>query len=168
MPMSDYVKQLRARVGHDLLLFPSASAIIFNPAGQVLLLKHSNNQVWVAPGGSIEPGESPADAVVREAWEESGLHVEPIRIVGIYGGPTYEVLYANGDLVSYVMVAFECRVLGGQLRADGVETLEAGYFAESDLPRLKLADWVMPVLSDALKREQQAWFAKGTWRPPEN
>src|SRR5690625_4943781 len=37
---------------------------------------------YLFPGGGVEGGESPVEAVVREAWEELGLHVQPGRLVG--------------------------------------------------------------------------------------
>ena len=58
---------------------------------------------------------------VREVWEETGLHVAPTRILGLYGGPECHVRYRNGDEVSYLMVVFEARVIGGHPRPDGVE-----------------------------------------------
>jgi 8-oxo-dGTP pyrophosphatase MutT (NUDIX family) len=42
----------------------------------VLLVRHVEGNDWTTPGGMIEPLETPADAAVRETWEETGLHVE--------------------------------------------------------------------------------------------
>ncbi len=165
MPISDYLKRLREKVGTELLLVPSVTAAIFDDAGRILLVKHSED-VWVAPGGSIDPGETPADAVVREVWEETGLLVEPVFLTGICSGPDFLVSYANGDQVSYVMIVFECRVIEGCLKADGVETLEAKYFSESEALQLKLPAWARVVLPGVFKGERAASFAPATWRPP--
>ena len=77
MPISPYLERLRQQIGNDLLLVPSVTAIIYDREHRILLARHAENGVWVAPGGSIDPDESPADAVVREVWEETGLLVEP-------------------------------------------------------------------------------------------
>ncbi len=127
MPMSNYLAGLRQRIGNDLLLVPSVTAIIYDEHQRILLVRHVESDVWVAPGGSVEPQESPADAVVREAWEETGLLVEPLCIQGVYAGPEFLVTYANGDRVSYVMTVFECAVRQGELRPDGQETLELAF-----------------------------------------
>src|SRR5229473_7334772 len=134
MPISEYLRSLRSQVGSALLLVPSVTGLVFDrDDGRVLLVRHSNGGVWVAPGGAIDLDEAPQDAVVREVWEETGLRVEPIRLCGVFGGPECHVKYANGDEVAYVMAVFECRRLGGELRADQEETLEARYFAASEL-----------------------------------
>ena len=126
MGISDYLRDLRRKVGSDLLLMPAVTAMVFDEHDRVLLVKHSNRGIWVAPGGAIDPGEKPADAVVRETWEETGLHVEPVRITGVYGG--HRVQYGNGDEVEYFMTVFECRRLSGTLRPDGEETLDVKFF----------------------------------------
>lgn len=166
MPISTYLRDLRTQVGHALLLVPSVTGLIFDESGRILLLRHSNGGVWVAPGGSLDPNELPADAVVREVWEETGLEVEPVRLAGVYGGPEFEVRYQNGDRVSYLMTVFDCRVLGGAVRADGVETLEAGYFSADEVRQLPLPAWAKVVLPDAFAPGDRAHFQAARWRPP--
>jgi 8-oxo-dGTP pyrophosphatase MutT (NUDIX family) len=166
MPISDYLKGLRARVGHDLLVVPAATAAVRDDAGRLLLVRHTNRNVWVAPGGSMDPDETPADAVVRETWEETGLEVLPTRLVGVYSGPDFRVHYENGDLVTYVMVVIACRVLGGTPRPDGVETLEVGWFAEREIARLATPPWVGVVLPEVFAPSGARGFSPPTWRPP--
>jgi 8-oxo-dGTP pyrophosphatase MutT (NUDIX family) len=45
---------------------PSVTIVSFDDTGRVLLVKHRDTDLWVAPGGAIEPEETPADAAVRE------------------------------------------------------------------------------------------------------
>ena len=55
---------------------PTVGALIFNPEGKMLLVRsHKFHDKYVVPGGHIEVGEKMADAVVREAKEETGLDV---------------------------------------------------------------------------------------------
>ena len=165
MPMSVYWNGVRGRVGHDLLLIPSVTAIIYDRQGRILLVRHVEGDVWVAPGGGMEPHESPADAVVREVWEETRLEVEPIRVIGVYGGTEFRVIYTNGDRVSYVMTVFECRTRGGALRPDGIETLELVFFAQHELARLNVPAWARVVLPDAFRDRTETFFKAATWRP---
>lgn len=44
-------------------------------------------RAWTTPGGRVEPGESPLDALKREVLEESGLDVEAGELVGVYSKP---------------------------------------------------------------------------------
>src|SRR5258708_6502707 len=134
MSMSDYVHTIREKIGHDLLLLPGAVAVILNPAGEVLLQRRSDNGQWGLPGGAIDPGEEPADAVIREVREETGLDVLPERIVGVYSGPDHLITYPNGDQAMIVSVTFACRPIGGEARVNDDESLEVRYFPPDGLP----------------------------------
>ncbi|HEX4996912.1 MAG TPA: NUDIX domain-containing protein, partial [Terriglobia bacterium] len=129
MAMSDYMRRIREKVGHDLLLLPSAAMAVFDEEGRVLVGLHADHNIWILPGGLIEPGESPADAATRETWEETGLIVEPLAVIGVYGGPDLFVDYANGDRAAYIGIVFRGRIAGGEPRPDGAEILELQYFS---------------------------------------
>src|SRR5205814_6444052 len=90
---------------------------------------------WSLIGGMVEPGEEPADAVVRELYEETGLRVEPVRVIGVYTTPV--IRYPNGDQAQYVITAFRCRVIEGEPRVNDDESLEVRYFAPDALPELR-------------------------------
>src|SRR5215211_3740796 len=53
-----------------------AAAIIFNEAGQVLLVRKRGSSVFMQPGGKIEPDETPLAALARELREELRLEIE--------------------------------------------------------------------------------------------
>jgi 8-oxo-dGTP pyrophosphatase MutT (NUDIX family) len=163
MPMSEYVKTLRAAMGHKRLLLPSVSALIYDNLGRLLLVRQRDGDAWSTPGGAIEFDESPADAVVRETWEETGLLVSVARIFGIYGGPNFVVHYENGDEAQYVMVAFECAVLSGSLQSDGVETTDVRFWGADENPNL--APWLKTMFAVFLKREERAFFEPSAWSP---
>jgi 8-oxo-dGTP pyrophosphatase MutT (NUDIX family) len=164
--MSDYLRNIRQKVGHDLLLVPSVTVICRDPGGRVLLVRDAETGVWLAPGGSIEPEESPADAAVREMWEETRLTVEPIGILGVYGGPEFVVAYPNGDRTAYLMTVFECRLVSGTPQPDRQEIVEIEYFSWDDLVALPLSRWARVVLPDVFAGQGQALFASPTWEPP--
>ena len=165
--MSDYMRALRERVGTALVQVPAVTGLVFDGRGRVLLGRHSNGGAWVIPGGAIDPDETPQDAVVREVWEETGLRVEPTRLCGVFGGPECRVRYQNGDEVSFVVSVFECRTTGGELRADGEEILDVGYFAPSELSALDLAPWTRTVLPRLVTDRTGVWIPAVTWRPPD-
>jgi len=167
MPMSEYMRHVRNAVGSVLLEVPSTSVVVRDEAGRVLLARHSEGNVWVTPGGAIEPLEAPADAAVREVWEETGLHVELTRLLGAYGGPEFVVTYGNGDRTSYLMVVFEGKVLGGRQHPDGDEILEVRWFEERELDDLDLSDWMREVLADAFAGKRDAGFRPAVWGPSE-
>ena len=133
MGMSEYFARLRRCLGHDLILNPGAAACIRDSTGRILLL-HRNEAggLWSFPGGAMDPGESIADAVVREVREETGLEVEPVAVIGVYSGPAFSITYPNGDRVQPVTILFECRVREGELQPDLDEILEGRYFGPDD------------------------------------
>lgn len=134
MAMSAYMARLRECVGHDLLLVPVTGACIRDGEGRILLLRRSDGEnLWGFPGGAIEPDERAADAVVREVREEIGLEVEPMELIGVYSAPEFTFAYPNGDCVQPVLVFFECRIVGGDLRPDYEEILDARYFGPDDV-----------------------------------
>ena len=106
----------------------------------------------------MEPGETIAECLVREVLEETGLKVEPERLIGVYSDPVVNhVVFANGDQVQLVSATFECRVVGGCLRPDGDESLDAVYFAPDSLPETLVAShWVR--VKDALAERESAFF----------
>src|SRR2546422_8506253 len=155
MSMSDYLHQLREKVGHDLLVLPSAAVALFDGQSRLLLGRHSDRQRWVLPGGLVEPGELPADAALREVWEETGLRVELTGILGVFGGPDLVVDYTNGDKASYVATVFRGRVIGGGIPPGGGGKLEVRYFLAphiSNLATPKMIKAALPALFAAARR----------------
>ena len=51
----------------------SQKAVVFDPAGEILLLRDAKEDAWEFPGGRIDRGERPAEALDRELREETGL-----------------------------------------------------------------------------------------------
>lgn len=141
MPIPPYVANLRKHIGHDTLLLPAVGAIIRDELGRVLLIRRGDGRGWSLPGGIMEPGERLIDSLVREVWEETGLEVEPMRLIGIYSDPEFlHITYPNGDQAQFVSTTMECRIVGGQPRADGEESLEVGFFDPDALPSTVVCD----------------------------
>lgn len=146
MPRSDYVASIRARIGDDLLLLPGVTAVI-RDGEDFLLARHSHSGLWSLIGGAVEPGEEPADAVVREVLEETGARVHVEGIVGAYGGRPMMVEYPNGDRVAYVTTAYECRLID-EPHPDMDELLELGWFSRDAIPTLQRREWIDRVIAD--------------------
>lgn len=156
MPTPEFILALRERVGHDLLWLTGVSAIIVDDEGRVLLHQRSDTGRWALISGILEPGEQPAAAVVREAFEETGVHVEVDRISSVITGPPGA--YPNGDRVQFVDIAFRCRPVGGEARVNDDESLAVGWFAPDELPPLD--DDHLGRLLQALKDEPGAYFVQ--------
>jgi 8-oxo-dGTP pyrophosphatase MutT (NUDIX family) len=131
MPISPYLKNLRQYVGKDLLLVPGTAAIVRNEQGDVLLQRRSDNGQWGLLGGAIDPHESPAQAVMREVFEEAGLAVRPLRCTGLLH---LDTVYPNGDHLQPTVAVFECEIVRGELTSLDGESLELRFFAPENLP----------------------------------
>jgi len=167
MAMSAHIQRLREAIGSELLVLPAVTGIVFDSRDRILLVRQAHGGSWTAPGGAVDPNELPADAVVREVWEETGLYTEPVRILGVHGGPLCLVTYPNGDRTTYVMTVFECEVRGGVLRADSDETTDAAFVGRSELSRYATSPWVQHVLPQLYDRSGSAYFEAPSWRPPQ-
>lgn len=178
MTISDYMRSLRERVGNRLLEIPSVCVLCFDDEDRVVLVRHAETGNWTTPGGAVEPFEVPADAALREMWEETGLHVELLRVIGVYGGPEFTTTYRNGDAVSFLVIVFLARQTGGAPRPDGRETLEVARFSRDELARLPMAPWARRTLLEAWETRESLSLMPGdaplrgvrfdppTWRPP--
>lgn len=111
-------------------------------SGKVLLTLREDLHVWCLPGGHVEPGESLAEAALRETLEETGLRVELNRLVGIYSQPHNK----NGGSHS---ILFSATPVAGAPTADGIETLAVEWFTLDALPQ-RLLGWHLTYLQDAI------------------
>ena len=155
-PTMEYIPWFRQRVGHAPILTPAAGACIRDEQGHVLLQRRSDSGLWGFPGGGQNLGESAAQAMVREVYEETGLRVEPTRLIGVYSDPAFGKTYANDDQVQPVVAFFEARIVAGELRTDSPETLDLAYFSPGDLPPMVYCCQVKA--HDAFVRQRSAFF----------
>lgn len=100
--------------------------------GQILLVQERVDRRWCMPGGWADVGDLPSEMVVREVWEESGFHVLPRKIVGIY-----DANRSGRPLALYhaYKIIFLCEITGGEARPSD-ETLDVGFFPFDSLPPL--------------------------------
>jgi ADP-ribose pyrophosphatase YjhB (NUDIX family) len=95
-------------------IVPSVNVVVVNDAGEILLIRRTDNDNWALPGGAMDLGESLPDAAVRETLEETGVRVEITGLVGIYTDPRHVILYtSNGEARQEFSVVFTARPLGG-------------------------------------------------------
>lgn len=125
------------RIGKQGIIRLGCCATIFDPSREkILLTRRADNGQWCLPGGGMEPGETAVEACQREIWEETGLKVRVVRLIGIYSSPHRLVEYADGKRVQIVALHFEAEPVGGELRLSD-ETTDVGYFS---LPEIEAKD----------------------------
>ncbi|MYE27015.1 MAG: NUDIX domain-containing protein [Chloroflexi bacterium] len=158
MPISDYIRNIRAKIGSQLLLLPGVTAIVINDRGEVLLQLRRDTGTWAPPSGGVEPGETVAEAVKREVLEEAGIEIEPKAIVAVLSGADYNVTYPNGDQLASVTTVFRCRPMdAAPPRVNDDESQDIRYFKTDSLPENTLPRhrWM---ISLALNSGARAYF----------
>jgi ADP-ribose pyrophosphatase YjhB (NUDIX family) len=98
--------------------------------GELLLVRESIDGGWTFPGGWADVGEEPHVAAEREVFEESGLRVRAVRLVGVYDANRVE---GSLPLFHAYKLVFLCEIVGGEPSTSG-ETSEVGFFALEALP----------------------------------
>ena len=130
----DYIKEIRALVGHRPLLVPIAAVLVLRERTRVLLHRRGDGGLWSVPGGAMEPGESLEDTARRELREETGLTTAGLRLVDEFSGPEFFHEYPNGDQTYFVGAIFVAHQAHGDPVPDGREATELGFFGLDALP----------------------------------
>ena len=165
MTRTGYVARIREKIGSDLLMLHAVGVLVFDAAGRVLIAQPRGTAIWVTVGGGVEVDETPADAAVREFWEETGAFVRIVRVLGVFGGPDFRVPYNNGDAVAYTSVVFEAELVSGIPEADGEEVARLDWFTADEIERLPMADGMRRVLRSCFAGRREPYFDPPGWMP---
>ena len=135
----------------------SLTAVFHGERDKILLTRRSDNGRWCLPGGGIEPGESAAEAAIREVREEVGLEVRIKRLVGVYSSPDNLLEYLDGCRVQYVALLFEAEAIGGELALSD-EVTENAYFAADEMDNIDVMEHHVERIYDAFANNETAYI----------
>jgi ADP-ribose pyrophosphatase YjhB (NUDIX family) len=107
----------------------AVGAVVGNDRNEILLVQRADSGVWLYPTGWADVGYSASEVVVKEVEEETGIQVEPVRLIAVLDG-----LRLGFTRIPLYSLVFHCRVLGGELAAHPLECADVNWFAEEDLP----------------------------------
>ena len=136
MATPQFVLDLRKKIGHDLLWMMGVTGCVMDDDGRILLGRRSDTGEWAMVYGINEPGEQPADTVVREIKEETGVDAIVTDLVAVISD-TRVLTYANGDNAQYMDHSFLCALKPGGNADPFVgddESLNVGWFDMDNLP----------------------------------
>ncbi len=147
--MANYIKDIRKKVGHDVVFMPAVGAIIYQN-GKILLQKREDDGKWACHGGCMELGETYLQTLERELKEE--INIKPIepKLLGIYSGEKTYHEYPNQDKVYVVWIAFLVQKYEGILKIDEDEVLELKWFELNNLPE-NISDLDFQAIKDLTK-----------------
>lgn len=125
--------------------------------GKILLTKRGDFEVWCLPGGHVDPGESLAQAAIRETLEETGLETRLTHLIGVYSRPKWHKGVYN-------IVFFGGEIIGGSMKPQPEEVIEMQFFALDELPadlmighRERVLDAFAGVGGSLVRTEAAAW-----------
>ncbi len=156
-------------VGHGVAGYVTpkiaVGAIVGNEEGQILLVQRADSGVWLYPTGWADVGYSPAEVAVKEVLEETGIEVEPVRLVMVLDG-----LRLGFTQVPLYSLVFHLRTLGGALKAHPLECADVGWFGEDSLPSPLAGAGVWSGHAFAAIRGESLdvlfdWPRRPVWRP---
>ena len=150
--MSDYLKELREKVGHMPLVLPHAVVILFNERNEVLLEERSDDGYFDFPGGGIDLQESGEEAARRELLEETGLIADKLVLFNVYTGEITKYVYFNGDVIYGVDLVYLCHSFSGELKPQLEEVKSLGFYNLNDLPD-KMSIRNKQIVKDLLKNK---------------
>ena len=107
----------------------AVGAVVGNEKNELLLVQRADSGVWLYPTGWADVGYSASEVVVKEVEEETGIEVEPVRLIAVLDG-----LRLGFTRIPLYSLVFQCRVTGGELQRHPLECADVGWFAEDALP----------------------------------
>lgn len=150
---------LDERINHIPFIQTGAAIIIRNENGQILLQERTDRNKWGLPGGCQDLGEDLRVTAVREAFEETGIKLDPNSIVLIdtLSGELRKNSYPNGDIVynnTSLYLADISNVDVSNLKGDS-ETKRLQFFYPEEVPtNLMDSDLITSYLDFTLKKKR--------------
>ena len=94
----------------------AVTAFIQDPAGRLLMIRRTDNDLYAIPGGAQEVGETISQTVVREVREETGISVDVTGLIGVYSDPEHVIAFSDGEVRQEFSLCFRARAVGGEVR----------------------------------------------------
>lgn len=152
-----YIAWLRSQIGRRKTILVYSTVIAQDPVGRILLQRRSDFDWWGLPGGILEAGEDILTCARREFFEETGLHITGLQLLGIYSHPRFDVVYPNGDAIQQFTVCFAGQAGNSLLQPDGEETLALEFVAPNRLDALSIPAWYRAMIADRLDQQMAAF-----------
>lgn len=127
------VEEWLSQVGEGLTGYVTpkvaVGAVVGNDRGELLLIRRADSGAWLYPTGWCDVGYSAAEVAVKEVREETGIEVEPVRLIAVLDG-----LRLGFTRIPLYSLVFHCKAVGGTLAPHPLECTDVGWFSPDNLP----------------------------------
>ncbi len=155
LPPAEVRQRLTGELGY-ITPKVGAEAAVFDSAGQILLVRRSDDGLWCLPCGWVEPNESPEEAAVRETREETGIEVRSRQLVEVF---TRKPNMGHGPHTA-IAVVYLCDVVNGTPQPQSHEVSEVRYW------RIKEVVGWHELHQQYAEAAHAAWKMRQTAAPP--
>jgi ADP-ribose pyrophosphatase YjhB (NUDIX family) len=131
-----YIGQIQVKYGPGTVIETGVRIVIRDSAGNILLVRRTDNKKWELPAGLVEPDESVLEAARREVFEITGLSVGSLKPFAYYSDPVYQIESPDGEKVQQYTMAFLTEDFSGKLLKSTDEISDADFFFFNNLPDL--------------------------------
>lgn len=125
----EWLKLVGEGVGGYVTPKIAIGAVVGNDKNEILLIQRSGSGVWWYPTGWADIGYSASEVAVKEVAEETGIECEPVQLLMLLDG-----MRTGFTGIPLYSIVFHCRATGGKLAPHPLETLDAGWFSQDNLP----------------------------------
>ena len=135
-----YITKIRKQLGKTKFIHPAARILVENESGEILFIERVDNGQLGLPAGGLEEGETIIQCIKREVFEETGLTIENVAVIGISSNPKMEsVEYPNGDKIQYFTIEFYTKEWKGEIQIQDIREVKKAQFLPKEylekLPR---------------------------------
>lgn len=131
----NYIQSLRQYIGTKPIIAPGSAIIVLNEHNELLLQLRADTHDWGLPGGGMEIGDSFEETAQKELFEETGLIVGEMQLVGLASGKEVYYKFPHGDEIYNATAIYKAIHITGNLKKDK-ESKALQYFALDQLPNL--------------------------------
>jgi len=142
--VNEWMKQVGVGVAGYQTPKVAVGAAVTNDRGELLLIQRADSGVWLYPTGWCDIGYSAPEVVVKEVHEETGIEVEPVRLIGVLDG-----MRLGASRIPLFSLLFFCRQTGGALNLHPLECSDGGWFTRDNLPSpvIGAERWAKPIFA---------------------
>ncbi|MGN1155782.1 MAG: NUDIX domain-containing protein [Agathobacter sp.] len=121
--------------GTPVIVQTGASVIVEDSEGRILMHQRQDDGTWSYPGGRVEIDESVEEAARREVYEEAGIEVGEMSLLGVFSGEELKHVYPDGYEVCGIDIVYVSHDYKGTLHSVDGEATQLGFYPIDALPQ---------------------------------